>query len=160
MIGGDGNEGKNIEIFEHFAVDNLNCFLNNFSITLVDKTDVSITREGKSTFENCSSLWVKYLKLMVTSARFYTFFRGRSLINIKCVFLNLTWVFFEFSIQGCLIILFGGDSNRVETSQLICIASWLLDSYVMWDFSWGNFWTFLILSGCFSLVVSKLFNCI
>ena len=32
-------------------------------------------------FENCSSLWVKYLKLMVTSARFYTFFRGRSLIS-------------------------------------------------------------------------------
>ena len=128
MIGGDGNEGKNIEIFEHFAVDNLNCFLNNFSITLVDKTDVSVTREGKSTFENCSSLWVKYLKLMVTS-RFYTFFRGRSLINIKCVFLNLTWVFFEFSIQGCLIILFGGDSHRVETSQLICIGkliAWFL----------------------------------
>ena len=82
-----------------------------------------ITREGESTFENCSSLWVKYLKLMVTSARFYTFFRGRSLINIKYVFLNLTWVFFEFSIQGCLIILLGGDSHRVETSQLICIAS-------------------------------------
>ena len=48
MIGGDGNEGKNIEIFEHFAVDNLNRFLNNFSITLVDKTDVSDhTRRGE-----------------------------------------------------------------------------------------------------------------
>ena len=129
-------------------------------LLLLIKQMLQITREGKSNLENCSSLWVKYIKLMVTSARFYIFFRGRSLINIKCVFLNLTLVFFEFSIQGCLIILFGGDSHRVETSQLICIASWLLDSYVMWDFSWGNFWTFLILSGCFSLVVSKLFNCI
>ena len=27
------------ELFEHFAADNHNCFLNDYSITLIDKTD-------------------------------------------------------------------------------------------------------------------------
>ena len=44
-------------------------------------------------FKNCSSLWLKYFKLMVTSACFYTFFRGRNLFNLKCIFLNLSCVF-------------------------------------------------------------------
>ena len=60
------------ELFEHFAADNHNCFLTDFSITLIDKTDGSdpTRRVLEKSFENCSSLWVKYLKLMVTSACF------------------------------------------------------------------------------------------
>ena len=60
---------------------------------------------------------------MVTSARF---FRGRNLVNIKCILSNLTCVLckeFYFCILGRSIILFGGDLYLVETSQLICIVS-------------------------------------
>ena len=67
-----------LEFFEHFADENHNCFFNECSIILIDKTDGSDpNRERKVLergFENCSFLWVRYSKLMVTSALFYTFF--------------------------------------------------------------------------------------
>ena len=34
-----GEEHMQPELFEHFAADNHNCFLNDCSITLIDKTD-------------------------------------------------------------------------------------------------------------------------
>ena len=58
---------------------------------------VQIPREERRVlekgFENCNSLWVKYLKLMVSSARFYTFFLGSSLVYVKCLLLNHTYLF-------------------------------------------------------------------
>ena len=59
-----------------FPADNHNFFLNDFSITLIDKTDGSDHTRRK---EHCSSLWVKYFKLMVSFSDFYTFFQGSSL---------------------------------------------------------------------------------
>ena len=108
-------------------------------------------------FENCSSLLVKYFKLMVTSARFCTFFRGRSLVNVKCKPLNLSCVICKnifFCILGCSIILFDGGSYRIETNQLICSASWLLGFYAMWDFF---LWvTYLIVFNCFLIYFKML----
>ena len=137
------------ELFEHFAIDNHNFFLNNCCITLIDKKDSSDphkkTRLLQKGFENCSSLWAKYFKLTVTSARFYTFFQGRGLVNVNCILLKLTCVFFKdvsFCILGYPIILLGGDTYRLETNQLISIVSWLLGFYKVWDVSWRNFWTF------------------
>ena len=64
------------ELFEHFAADNHNCFLTDCCITLIDKTDGSdaTRRVLEKGFENCSSLWVKHLKLMVTTACFLHIF--------------------------------------------------------------------------------------
>ena len=44
-----------------------------------------------------------------------------------------------FTILGYSITPFGGDSNHVEFNQFICIASWLLGFYAMWDFLEGVF---------------------
>ena len=75
---------------------------------------------------------------MVTSAHFYTFFQSRSLVNVNCILLNPICACCKdvcLSILGYLIILFGGDTYRLETNQLICIASWLLGFYAAWDVS-------------------------
>ena len=50
-----GKEHMQLELFEHFAADNHNCFLTDCSITLIDKTDGSdpTRREG---------YWKKVLK--------------------------------------------------------------------------------------------------
>ena len=67
---------------------------------------------------------------MVTSARFYIFFRGKSLFNLKRTLLNLSCVFykeFHFCILGCSMVLFGGHSNSLEPNQLICIVRFLCD---------------------------------
>ena len=75
---------------------------------------------------------------MVTSAHFYTFFQSRSLVNVNCILLNPTCVFCKdvsLCILGYPIIFFGGDTHRLETNQLICIASWLLGFYAAWDVS-------------------------
>ena len=67
---------------------------------------------------------------MVTSARFYIFFRGKSLFNVKHTLLNLSCVFckeFYFCIMDFSRILFSGHSNSLEPNQLICIARFLCD---------------------------------
>ena len=100
---------------------------------------------------------------MFTSARFYTFFRGRSLVYVKCILLSHTYVSckeFYFCILGCSIIFFDGDSNRVETNQLICIAGYFLVSMRSEIFHGRIFEHFVIFSECISLTLSKLFNCI
>ena len=108
-------------LFEHFVADNHKCFLTDCSITLIDKTDgLDPTRreEYMKGFKSCGFLWVKYLKLMVTSARFWTFFRGRSLVYVKCILLNHTYVSckeYHFCILSCSIIFSDGDSNRIDS---------------------------------------------
>ena len=105
------------------------------------KQMAQIPQEENSTgFANCSSLWVKYFKLMVTSARFYTFFWGRSLVQVKYILFNLYCVFYN-CILGCSIIFFNGGSYQLEINQLICFASWFLGFSAMRDISRGNFWT-------------------
>ena len=77
--------------FEHFAAEKPNSFLNDCSITLTDKKDSSdpTRREEywRKVLKTFSSLRMKYFRLMVTSARFYTFFQGRSLVKVKCILL-------------------------------------------------------------------------
>lgn len=72
------------ELFEHFAIDDRNCFLNNCSITIT-KTDGSNpkSRVLKKGFKNWCTLWIKYFRMIVTPARFYTFFRWWSLVYVK-----------------------------------------------------------------------------
>ena len=105
-------------------------------------------------FENCSSLWVKYLKMMVISAYILNIF----LILLKsylCVMQRI-WCFYS----GLLITLCDGDSHRVKTNQSMCIAGRLFGFYVVWDFLLGSFWTFCTIQWreCISLVLSILFN--
>ena len=153
-------------LFEHFVADNHKCFLTDCSITLIDKADgLDPTRreEYMKGFKSCGFLWVKYLKLMVTSARFWTFFRGRSLVYVKYILLNHTYVSckeYYFCILSCSIIFFDGDSNRWRLSQLICIASYCLVSMRCEYFHGGIIEHSVIFSECISLTLSKLFNCI
>ena len=82
-------------------------------------------------FENCSSFWVKHLKLMFTFVHFYTFFGDRSLVCVKCILLNLSCVFckeFEFCTLGGSIIF------SMRTHQSILTSSSLFDFYAMWFF--------------------------
>ena len=54
-----GEEHMQLKLFEHFAVDNHNCFLKQCSITLIDKIDVSRpTRRGE--------YWRKVLKTVAS----------------------------------------------------------------------------------------------
>ena len=112
-------EGEHMqpELFEHFAADSHNYFLADCSITLIDKTDDSDLMRREECWRKVLKTVAPYglntlnwYKLMVTSAGFYTFFRGRSLVCVKCILLNYTCVFckeFDFS----SIILFIWDSN-------------------------------------------------
>ena len=123
---GKPEEGRNICCWNFLNILPLTvCFLTDCSITLIDKTDGSGPMRRKEywrKFLKTVAPYIKYFKLMVTSARLYTFLRGRSQVYVKCILLNHTCVFckeFDF----CSIILFIGDSNRVETNQSICITS-------------------------------------
>ena len=92
----------------------------------------------------------------------FIFFRDSSLVNVKCILLSLTCVFckeFYFCILRRSIILFGGDSYRVETNKLIYSAGSLLGFYAMWDFSRGNFWTSCNIQWITFFSLSELFNC-
>ena len=68
-----GEEHMPPELFKHFAADSHNCFLTDWHYTdwqnwwFKSHEKRRVLEKG---FENCSSLWVKYLKLIVTSARF------------------------------------------------------------------------------------------
>ena len=100
---------------------------------------------------------------MVTSARFYTFYRGRSQVYVKYILLSHTCVSckeFYFCILDCSIIFFDGDSYHVETNQLICIASYCLVSMRCEIFHGEIFEHSVIFSECISLSLSKLFNCV
>ena len=101
-----GEEHIHPELFKHFATDDHNCFLTDSSITLIDKKrwfrSHEKRRDMEKDFESCSSLWVKYLKLMVTSARFLHIFprQESSLckmytlkIILVCFVKNLMFVF-------------------------------------------------------------------
>ena len=153
------------ELFEHFAAYSHNCFLNNCSITLIYKRNGQGSTKRE---EHC----IKVLKTvalcglstlnwwLLLHAFLYIFPRQDS--SLRKIYTPRSYVFckeFGVCILGCWIILFDGDSNRVETNQTISIASWLFGFCEMWDFSWGNFWTFCN-THCCSLVLSKLLNCI
>ena len=114
----------------------------------LSKQMVQIPQEEKTTgerFENCSSSGLNTLNWWLPLHTFYTFFLGKILVYVKCVLLNHTCIFcteFDVCILGCSIIFFDEDSSRIETNQSICIASWLFGFYAIWDFPFGNFWTF------------------
>ena len=82
-------------------------------------------------------------------------------VNVKFIFLSFTCLFckeFCFCILGCSINIFGGDSYRVETSQLIALHVDCLVSMRREIFHRRIFEHCVILSECFSLVLSKVFN--
>ena len=76
------------ELLEHFALGNHNYFLNGCSIILIDKRDGSdpMRKEEywEKDFEDCSSLWVKYFRLMVVPIYYTHFPEVENLVNIKC----------------------------------------------------------------------------
>lgn len=66
------------ERFKNFTADYHNCYLNDCSITLIDKTKwFRLHKKRKvleKSFKNCISLCVEYSRLKCTPACFYTIF--------------------------------------------------------------------------------------
>ena len=73
-----GEEEMHPELFQHFPADYHNYFLNDCSITLIDKTDSSdpTRREEycRKVIKRCRSLWVEYFRLISTSAHILIYF--------------------------------------------------------------------------------------
>lgn len=65
------------ELFEHFAIDDRNCFLNNCSITIT-KTDGSNpkSRVLKKGFKNWCTLWIKHFRMILLLRAFIHFSDG------------------------------------------------------------------------------------
>ena len=123
----EGKKHMQAKAFEHFAADNHNSFLKDCSITLVNITDGSEPTRREEYWRKVLKTVVPYgLNTLNYFLALLYIFRGRSLINIKYIMLNLTSVFckvFNVYIMGCSINLFSGNSYLVETNQLICIAN-------------------------------------
>ena len=112
------------ELFEHFADDKHNCFLNDCSITMILKQTVQVLQEEKSTGErSCNSLWAKYFELMVTSTRFMHFSKGR-VFNVKHILSNLSCVFCKVSL---FFVLYYGLFNNPIRWMLISDRNQLID---------------------------------
>ena len=66
------------ELFQHFAAYDHNHYVNDCSITLIDKTDSSdpTKREEycRKVFKSSSSLWIEYFRLISTSAHILIYF--------------------------------------------------------------------------------------
>ena len=71
-----------LELLEHFAVDNHNCFLTDSSITLIDKTD------GLDPMRRVLEKGFDTLSWWLLLHAFYKFFLGRSLVYVKCILLK------------------------------------------------------------------------
>ena len=119
-----GEEHMQPKLFEHFADDKHNCFLNYCSITMILKQTVQVLQEEKSTGErSCNSLWAKYFELMVTSTRFMHFSKAR-VFNVKHILSNLSCVFCKVSL---FFVLYYGLFNNPIRWMLISDRNQLID---------------------------------
>ena len=115
------------ELFEHYVADNHNCFLNDCSVTLIDKIDGSDPTRREEYWRKALTTVAPYglntLNRWLLLHAFIHFSAG--VFNVKYILLNLSCMFckeFYFCILGCSIILFGGCSYWIETNQFIWIA--------------------------------------
>ena len=122
-----GKEHMQPEPFEHYVADNHNCFLNDCSVTLIDKIDGSDPTRREEYWRKALTTVAPYglntLNRWLLLHAFIHFSAG--VFNVKYILLNLSCMFckeFYFCILGCSIILFGGCSYWIETNQFIWIA--------------------------------------
>ena len=91
-----GEEHMQPELFEHFAYGNHNYFLNNCSIALIDKKDGwdTMIREEywRKVVKTASSYGLNTLNWWLLLHVFIYIFRGRTLVNVKCILSNVTCV--------------------------------------------------------------------